>query len=163
MNLNVLKMYNSFSKYPLGKHLFSALFCMKAPYFLTIFPVVSELKEGKAVVTMSHRWIVQNHIKTVHAIAVCNIVEMCMGCVAESTIPSNLRWLPKGMNISYLRRATGRLTATADISPDLFKLQSYPGDIIVPVSVTDAKGDEVSKAEVRNLFDIIVITLLVCP
>ena len=146
--MNVLKIYKSLASYPLGKHIFSALFSLKAPYFMTIFPVVRELKEGKAVVTIGHRWIVQNHIKTVHAIAVCNAVEMCMGCVAESTIPAHLRWLPKGMDISYLRKATGTLTATSDISPELFMLKSYPGDIIVPVSVTNAEGQEVSKAEV---------------
>jgi hypothetical protein len=32
---------------------------------------------------MKQRWSVQNHIKTVHAIAVCNLVEMAMGLVVE--------------------------------------------------------------------------------
>jgi hypothetical protein len=45
---------------------------------------------------MTQRWSVQNHIKTVHAIAVCNLVEMSMGLVAEASIPAHLRWLPMG-------------------------------------------------------------------
>lgn len=49
-----------------------------------------------ASVTMKQRWGVQNHIKTVHAIAVCNLVEMAMGLVAEASIPDHLRWLPMG-------------------------------------------------------------------
>ena len=99
MNVNVLSLYQKFSKYPLGRQAFSALFCMKAPYFLTIRPTITSLQKGSATVQMSQRWAVQNHIQTVHAIAVCNLVEMCMGCVAESTIPSNLRWLPKVFDV----------------------------------------------------------------
>lgn len=48
---------------------------------------------------MPQRWSVQNHIKTVHAIAVCNLIEMTMGLIAEATIPSHLRWLPMGMDV----------------------------------------------------------------
>jgi hypothetical protein len=29
----------------------------------------------------------------VHDIAICNLVEMCMGMAAESTIPKHLRWV----------------------------------------------------------------------
>lgn len=38
---------------------------------------------GVSEVSMKHRWSVQNHIKTVHAIAVCNLVEMAMGLIVE--------------------------------------------------------------------------------
>ena len=72
----------------------------------------------------------QNHIKTVHAIAVCNLVEMAMGLTAEATIPPHLRWLPKGMDVKYLKKATGKLTATCDIDKDkFFALNQYPGDV----------------------------------
>lgn len=102
-----------------------------------------------AHVTMNQRWAVQNHIKTVHAIAVCNLVEMTMGIVAESTIPSHLRWLPMGMNIDYLKKATGKLHGTSAIDPDtFFTLPQYPGEVKVPVEVKNDEGVVVSKAEV---------------
>ncbi|MBX9704131.1 MAG: DUF4442 domain-containing protein [Silvanigrellaceae bacterium] len=98
---------------------------------------------------MKQRWAVQNHIKTVHAIAVCNLVEMSMGLVAEATIPQHLRWLPKGMDIQYLKKATGKLTATSDIDPlTFFDLPKYPGDVAVPVVVKNAEGIVVAKADV---------------
>jgi hypothetical protein len=76
---------------------------------------------------MKQRWSVQNHIKTVHAIAVCNLVEMNMGLVAEATIPDNLRWIPKGMDVQYLKKATGKLIATTDVDPlKIFELRQYP-------------------------------------
>lgn len=93
----ILKQWNKLQNLPFGKTIFSYLFSVQAPYFLTIRPHVHELKSGFAKVSLTQRWAIQNHIKTVHAIAICNLVEMAMGLVAESTIPSHLRWLPKGV------------------------------------------------------------------
>mmetsp|Transcript_89667 Transcript_89667/g.175488 ORF Transcript_89667/g.175488 Transcript_89667/m.175488 type:complete len:161 (+) Transcript_89667:157-639(+) len=147
---NVLGMYNKFAKYPLGKAIFSKLFCLKAPYFRTISPGINDLKPGHASVFLNQSWGLQNHIKTVHAIAVCNLVEMAMGLVAEATIPSHLRWLPMGMDITYKKKATGRLTATTDIDPEtFFTLEKYPGMVKVPVIVHNVEGVEVTAAEVR--------------
>lgn len=98
---------------------------------------------------MKQSWGVENHIKTVHAIAVCNLVEMTMGCVAESTIPGHLRWLPKGMDIDYVKKATGKLTASSHITPQLFESPTYPHDIIVPVVVKNEGGQVVTTADVR--------------
>ena len=75
--MKLLEVYNKCAKLPFGKSIFSLAFCLKAPYFLTIKPAVEELRKGYAKISMQHRWSVQNHIKTVHAIAVCNLVEMC--------------------------------------------------------------------------------------
>jgi hypothetical protein len=101
---------------------------------------------------LKQRWAVQNHIKTVNAIAVCNLVEMAMGLVAEATIPKHLRWLPMGMNIDYVKKATGKLTATSDIDPEtFFNLPKYPGEVYVPVQVKNSEGVVVTRASVSNL------------
>lgn len=147
---NVLKSWRQLEGIPFGKAAFSFMFSVQAPYFLNIRPQVQELKPGYAQVSLNQRWGLQNHIKTVHAIAVCNLVELAMGLVTESTIPKHLRWLPKGMDVSYLKKATGKLTATTDINPEtFFLLEKYPGEVKVPVSVKDAAGIEVTSAEVR--------------
>ena len=148
--MDVLKLYKSVAKYPFGKHIFSMLFCLKAPYFRTINPKVLDLSNGFAAVSMSQRWSVQNHIKTVHAIAVCNLVEMCMGLVVEATIPKHLRWLPMGMDIQYKKKAMGQLTATSTIDAlKSFHLQQYPGQVIIPVEVKNSEGVVVSSANIR--------------
>lgn len=98
---------------------------------------------------MKQRWGVQNHIKTVHAIAVCNLVEMAMGLVAEASIPKHLRWLPMGMDVNYLKKATGKLTATSEIdAATFFNLDKYPGQVQVPVDVKNEEGVVVSSAKV---------------
>eukprot|EP01038_Epipyxis_sp_PR26KG_P017400 gene17400-24048_t len=150
MSLDIAKLYSKFVKYPFGKTLFSYAFSFQAPYFLTIRPIVKDLQPGLAVVAMKQRWGVQNHIKTVHAIAVCNLVEMAMGLVAEVSIPPHLRWLPMGMNIDYLKKATGTLTATTKINPDtFFILDKYPGEVQVPVDVSNSEGVVVTTAKVK--------------
>jgi hypothetical protein len=102
-----------------------------------------------ASVSLKQSWYKQNHIKTVHAIAVCNLVEMTMGLIAEATIPSHLRWLPMGMDVNYKKKATGHLTAVSNIDHvNFFTLEKYPGMVKVPVVVTNAEGVEVTTAEV---------------
>lgn len=98
---------------------------------------------------MKQWWYVQNHIGTVHAIAICNLVETCMGLVVEMTVPSHLRWLPMGMNIDYIKKASGKLEATSTIDPaSFFALAKYPVEVKVPVEVKNADGVIVVKAEV---------------
>jgi hypothetical protein len=53
-----------------------------------------------------------------------------------------------GMNVDYLKKAEGTLTATTNIEEKLFLLDKYPGKISVPVDVTNVKGDVVTKASV---------------
>ena len=147
--LDILKIYKALSPYPFGKRIVSILFGLNAPYFLNLRPLITEMKKGHCEVVMHQRWAVQNHIKTVHAIAVCNLIELTMGIVAHVTIPNNLRWIPKGMDVNYLKKATGTLTGVAKVGPDkIFSLPSYPGDVTIPVEVRDAHGIFVTSANV---------------
>lgn len=148
--MNVNKVFNKLAAYPFGKTIFNWAFCFKAPYFMTIFPSVNDIKPGYVSVSLKQKWILQNHIKTVHAIAVCNLVELAMGLVAESSIPNDLRWLPMGMDVEYKKKATGKLTATSTIDPDtFFKLNTYPGGVGVPVEVKNEEGIVVTTAIVK--------------
>lgn len=145
MSFKALSLYKK-----LGNRLFSMAFCLNAPYFITIFPYVEELDVGKAVVSMKHRKWTSNHLGTQHAIACCNLVEMTMGCVVEASIPEHLRWIPRGMNVKYLAKATGKLTATSEVDADTtFTLDRYPGSIVIPVSVKDRAGKEVVTADIE--------------
>ncbi|CAB9526155.1 Thioesterase (4HBT) superfamily enzyme [Seminavis robusta] len=151
MSLNILKLYQQCASYGnFGKRIFSIAFCTQAPYFWTIRPFVAQLEPGKTVVTMPHRKLSSNHLGTQHAIACCNLVEMAMGCVAEATLPSHLRWIPRGMEVKYLAKANGTLTATSEIDPvTFFDLEEYPGNVQVPVVVTDDQGKQVVTASVE--------------
>ena len=102
----------------LGARVFSFAFTQKAPYFFSIRPRFTVIEPNRAELVVPDRRGVHNHIGTVHAIALCNGLEAAMGALAESTIPSNKRWIPKGMDISYTAKATTDITCVAETDPE---------------------------------------------
>lgn len=111
--MSILELYTKLTDKPLGKWLFAKLVCWKAPYFASITPRIESLKPGRGVASIAHRRRVTNHIGTVHAIALCNLAEFIGGLTCEVSIPSSMRWIPKGMDVRYLKKAIGRMRATA--------------------------------------------------
>ncbi len=122
---------------PVGKRVFSLAFAQKAPYFATIHPRFVDVRPNYAELVIPKRRGVTNHIKTVHAIALCNGLEAAMGALAESTIPKNKRWIPKGMDITYTAKATSDITCIAETDPE-----QWTGDNPdLPVRVKGVRDD----------------------
>jgi len=147
-----LTLWRRFAALPGGAWAFSRLVCAKAPYFATIRPRFAVLEPGRCEVRMRKRRAVLNHIGTVHAIAMCNMAELAAGTMTEVTIPATHRWIPKGMTVRYLKKATTDLAAVA--TPDGVTDWSAPADYPVRVAVTDAHGETVFDA---------VVTMRVAP
>ena len=95
---------------------------------------------------------VENHIGTVHALAMGNLCELAAGMVTEISVPPTMRWLPRGMTIEYLRKAESDVTATARLVKS--EWAGAAENVAVPVSVVDVTGTEVVRA---------VITMYVSP
>ena len=129
-------LYRRAASLPLGRRAFSVMFARKAPYFRTVHPRVREVRPHHAELTIRKRRAVQNHIGTVHAIAVCNGLEAAMGLLAEATTPPGRRWIPKGMQVAYLAKSTTDLLCTADTDPEDW---ATVGD--VPVRVRAVRTD----------------------
>jgi acyl-coenzyme A thioesterase PaaI-like protein len=139
----LLNVYTQCRKMPFGNHIFSRLVCFKAPYFRTIRPLFKELRPGYCEITMKNKRAVQNHIHSVHAIAMCNISELAAGTMLEVTLPRSMRWIPKGMQVQYLRIAKTDLKATCEISTDNLE---FVQELPMTVHVSDTKGTEVFTA-----------------
>ncbi|HWU23610.1 MAG TPA: hotdog fold domain-containing protein [Nocardioides sp.] len=120
-----------------GKRVFSFAFSQKAPYFATIHPRVVDLRPNYAEVLIPKRRGVQNHIGTVHAIALCNGLEMAMGALAETTIPASKRWIPKGMDVSYTAKATSDIRCIAETDQEQWDTAN--GEL--PVRVKGVRDD----------------------
>ena len=103
---------------PLGKKAFSLFYAHAAPYFWTVRPQVRDVRPHRAELSIAKRRAVHNHIGTVHAIAVCNGLEAAMGLLAEATCPPDRRWIPKGMQVSYLAKSTTDLRCVAETSAE---------------------------------------------
>jgi len=134
---NVMDLYIKVTRLPAGKMIFSVLFSHKAPYFATVRPRFTELRSNYAELTIKKRRGVQNHIGTVHVIAICNGLEAAMGALAEATVPSNKRWIPKGMEVNYTAKATSNITCIAETDP-----KSWTGDNPdLPVRIRGVRDD----------------------
>lgn len=121
----------------------------RVPYFASITPHVTQMEPGFAEVHVPKWFFVYNHLKTVHAIASCNAAEMAMGMLMEATVPNTHRWIPKAMNVQYLQKATTSLVARANLDPlPDFASVTAGVDVVVSVSVSDARGDEVVHADI---------------
>ncbi len=128
-----------------GRWVFSRIVCFRAPYFGTISPVFDVLEPGRAIARMRKRRKVQNHIGTVHAIAMANLCELVAGTLTEVSIPLSMRWIPRGMQISYIAKATTNLRAEGSF-PEIVEGEAL--DVIVPVRVIDANDNVVVKADI---------------
>jgi acyl-coenzyme A thioesterase PaaI-like protein len=93
---------------------------------------------------------VYNHLHTVHAIASCNAAEMAMGMLMEATVPRTHRWIPKAMNVRYLAKATTSFRARAEVAAPDFATIIDGVDLVVPLSVTDRRGNEVVHADITT-------------
>ncbi len=142
----VQKLYNTLEKFPMGKTIFSKLVCLNAPYFGSIKPRYQEFRPGYGRISMKKRRSVTNHIKSVHAIAMANLCELVAGSTLEITLPADMRWIPSGMDIQYLKIARTNLEALVEI--DAAQLTGKK-TITLEIPVTDINGEEVVHASIR--------------
>jgi acyl-coenzyme A thioesterase PaaI-like protein len=143
----VLTLWNKTSALPLGERAFSFLFAQKAPYFASIRPRFLTMEPNHVELLISNRRRVHNHLKTVHAIALCNGLEAAMGALAEVTIPADKRWIPKGMEVAYTAKATGDVTCIAETDPEQWAAENP--DLPVRVRGELADGTVVIEGVIR--------------
>ena len=99
--------------------------------------------DGKCVVfRQKNKKRVQNHIGSVHAAAMALLAESATGFVTGINLPGDKLPLMKRMDLRYVKRATGDLTAKAWLTDEqIQKMQTEEkGDVIVKVEVTDETG-----------------------
>lgn len=141
----LLKLYNRLTKLPWGNKIFSMVAANKAPYFKTISPLITHLESGECHCLIKKRRKVENHIGTVHVIAICNGLEMAMGFMAEGSIPKHLRWIPKGMTLDYTAKAATDIRCVATLDNDLWQ----PGNVDVKVTAYDANDVVVVEGSIK--------------
>lgn len=145
---SLLALYRKLSRWPFGRWLFTRAICFKAPYFGSISPLFTVLEAGRCEATIRDRRRLHNHIGTVHAIALCNLAELTAGVMTDASLPAGMRWIPKGMTVQYLKKASGTLRGIATPAiPIEARASGY--ELPVNVDVLDAAGERVFAAEIR--------------
>ena len=141
----VMQQWQRFGQLAWGRWLFTKMVCWRAPFFASIAPRFEHLAPWQATVFVKKRRRVTNHINTVHAIAMANACELAAGVMMEASLSSDLRWIPRSMNIEYQRKAQGSIRVEAMCDP------VAPGstmDVAVRCTVRDDNNDVVVQATI---------------
>jgi len=146
---NVIKLaWDLLSGLPGGKSVFSRIVGRMAPYTGTIHAHVTVLRSGYAEVTLADRRAVRNHLDCIHAIALANLAELAGNLALAYSLPDDGRFIVSGMEIEYLKKARGTITAVGE--PPVPRSSSRAA-YDVPVTLRDAAGDEVAHAVLHSL------------
>lgn len=144
----VMRMWRKLNGSVLGRWLFVKLVCFKAPYFASVSPRICVLEPNCCEGFILQRRSIQNHIGTVHAIALCNLAELCAGLMTDVSIPADMRWIPKTMKVNYLQKAKGVIRAQAKpVAAFYTSEQAYPA--MVNVVLTDTQQKVVFTADIE--------------
>jgi uncharacterized protein (TIGR00369 family) len=144
----IRRMYDFVSPLPGGTALFSRLVGQAAPYTGSMGARVEEVREGYARVKLRDRRAVRNHLNCIHAVALANLAELTGNLALAYSLPSDARFIVAGMNIEYLHKARGTITAETHCPvPDTSDKQTYP----VLVVLRDRDGTEVVRATLQSL------------
>jgi acyl-coenzyme A thioesterase PaaI-like protein len=94
-----------------GKWLFSRILGLAVPYSGSLAMDVEELSPGYCRVALRDTWRARNHLKSIHAIALANLAELPTGLALNYALPADQRSILVGLEMSYQKKARGRLTA----------------------------------------------------
>lgn len=144
-------MWDKLSSRPGGKWLFSYLLGKTAPYTGTMGARVEALESGYCRVSLRDRHKVRNHLRSVHAIALLNLAEMCSGLAAIYTMDPSLRGIITHLEMDYLKKARGRLVAECRV-PSLEGTDRREEEFEVEIS--NESGDVVARAKARWLLGV---------
>lgn len=107
------------------------------------------LTKNECVVVLKNRKKVGNHIGTIHAAAMALAAESATGFVTAMNIPDSRVVVIRSMELTYLKRTKGDLTATATLSDIDIQhiITEEKGNVTVPVKMTDEEGNETVTAK----------------
>ncbi|MFW5951607.1 MAG: DUF4442 domain-containing protein [Gemmatimonadota bacterium] len=142
----LLTAWRRLSRIPGGRRVFDRLLRWMVPYSGSIRPRVLAMEPGRAVVAMPHRRRLRNHLRSVHALALANLGELASGIAMTLAIPDHARGIPVRLEVDYVKKARGRITAVGHAAPP----PAVRGELEDPATaeLRDEAGDLVAKVVV---------------
>jgi len=133
---------------PGGDRVFSRLVGRMARYTGTIHARVVQLEMGQSRVLMKDRPLLRNHLRSVHAVALANLVELTGNVALAYSMPDDARFIVAGMNLDYVKKARGTIEGRCSCP---VPATSDRAEYEVPVTLHDASGDVVVRGTLRTL------------
>ncbi|MGE0707352.1 MAG: DUF4442 domain-containing protein [Planctomycetota bacterium] len=130
------------SRLPLGNKVFSKMVGRMAPYTGTVGATVLELADGYCKAELRDRAAVRNHLRSIHAVALMNLGEVCTGLAVMHAVDGHGRGIVTGLKMEYYKKARGTITAECRT-----ELPTAPGphDHEVTGELRDEAGDLVAR------------------
>lgn len=114
------------------------------PYVGTTGVVYEEVSPNKLVVSLENKKAVQNHIGSVHAVAVTLLAETATGFVLAVNLPSDRVLLVKSYEVNFYRPVKkGQIAAIATLSDEQrqYILDTPKGEMVIPCVIEDRNSD----------------------
>lgn len=133
---------------PGGSHIFDRLLGAAIPYTGALGSHVVTLEPGYARVRLAERRAVRNHLRSIHAIALCNLAELTGNLALAYSLPADSRFIVTKLSIEYKKKARGTVFAECRCTPpSSSERQEYE----LHVSITDQGGAVLASATLTTL------------
>ncbi len=131
------------SPVPGGRWLFSRMLGWMVPYSGRLGATVMHFEPGYVRVELRERRALRNHLGSIHAVALVNLGELASGLAVMGGLPATVRGIVTGLDVTYSKKARGRLVAESRCEAPRAVSASTPFD--VEASIRDASGDLVAR------------------
>jgi len=134
---------------PLRQHVRNFVLRRAVPFTGTARLDFAVMTPETVEITVANQRRVQNHIQGVHAAAMTLLAETATGMVVGMNVRDDCLPLAKELRVQFKRRTQGDMRAVASLSAQQRQvMQSQDkGEVVVPVTVTDASGEEPIQCE----------------
>ncbi|MCX5767075.1 MAG: hotdog fold domain-containing protein [Gemmatimonadetes bacterium] len=142
----LLSTHRALSRFPGGRWLFTQLVKWMVPYTGSVNPRVEVLEPGHARISIRQRRRLEQHLGSIHAVALINVAEFASGGAMMTMLPPGYRGIVTKLSIEYFKKARGTVTAESRVTlPDLTVEAEYD----FTSDITDESGALVARATVR--------------
>ncbi|HYX32512.1 MAG TPA: DUF4442 domain-containing protein [Oligoflexus sp.] len=140
--------WDTLSRLPRGKYIYSYLIGRYAPYTGSIKAVIEELSTGHSEVVLKDTPNLRNHLQSIHAVALANLAELTGNIALSYSMPADARFIVSKMELEYVKKARGTVTGVCDCPvPTSNAKKTY----LVPVRIVNDAGEVVCKATLHSL------------
>lgn len=139
-------LYDTLNKLPpkMKAKAFSLVFGRVVKYFRTSHAEFKWIEKNHAIVEIKNKKPVQNHIGSLHAVAMMMLAESATGAIVGLNVPANAIPVIKRMEVDYKKRAKGTMRAEAMLTQEQIEMiqTEEKGEVDVAVTVTDEENKE---------------------
>lgn len=104
-----------------------------------------KLSPQEVILQLRNKRKVQNHLSQVHAAATALLAETATGMAVGMNLPDGKIPLMKAMQVNFIRRSIGKITAVASLSKDQIQqlIHQDKGEVEVAVQIKDSTNHEI--------------------